>query len=63
MTELEIAFVGLFILIGAGAIVYAGTRSATPKKDHSAGDGGATSGTVRDDAGDVDVSADGGGAD
>jgi hypothetical protein len=63
MTELEIAFVGLFILIGAGAIVYAGTRSATPKKDNAAGDGSATTGTVRDDAGDVDVSADGGGAD
>jgi hypothetical protein len=58
MTELELAFVGLFILIGAGAIVYAGTRSAAPKKDHAARDGGATPGTVRDDAGDAEVSAD-----
>ncbi|WIY53408.1 hypothetical protein O9Z70_02400 [Devosia sp. YIM 151766] len=31
MTELEIAFVGLMILIGAGAIVYAGLRGPKPE--------------------------------
>lgn len=43
MTELEIAFVGLIILIGAGAILYAGVavRKDVTGKNAANGDGGA----------------------
>lgn len=36
MTELEIAFAGLIILIGAGAIIYAGVKAPTGKADKAA---------------------------
>ena len=67
MTELEIAFVGLLILLGTSAIVYSGTRNTGPRKNAasaSAGDPGAPvmAGKHSDGAGDAG-GGDGGGGD
>lgn len=64
MTELEIALVGLLILLGASAIVYSGTRNTGAKKNAAsapAGDSGAP--VMAGKQGDADAPSDAGGGD